>query len=89
MIVRQLLRRDKLMPRIVSRLDPRSPQFQDNARALRACTEALKVEIERAAQGGSSAAVRRHRAAGKLTVRERIRVLLDPGAPFLELSQLA
>ena len=77
------------MPRIVSRLDPRSPQFQDNARALRACTEALKAEIERAARGGSSAAVQRHRAAGKLTVRERIRVLLDPGAPFLELSQLA
>ncbi|EQD30776.1 carboxyltransferase subunit of acetyl-CoA carboxylase, partial [mine drainage metagenome] len=77
------------MPRIASRLDTRAPEFQDNARALRARTAALKAEIERAALGGSSAAVHRHRAAGKLTVRERIRMLLDPGAPFLELSQLA
>src|SRR5580704_4656373 len=35
------------------------------------------------------AAVDKHRLAGKLTARERIRVLLDTGGPFLELSQLA
>src|SRR5580704_3442776 len=35
------------------------------------------------------AAVEKHRTAGKLTARERIRVLLDTGSPFLELSQLA
>jgi 3-methylcrotonyl-CoA carboxylase beta subunit len=43
----------------------------------------------RIAQGGSKAAVEKHRNAGKLTARERIRVLLDTGSPFLELSQLA
>ncbi len=89
MIVRQSGYRDKPMPRIESRLDTRSEDFQDNARALSALTSELKREVERAAQGGSAAAVSRHRAAGKLTARERVRQLLDPGSPFVELSQLA
>ncbi|HEY7997129.1 MAG TPA: carboxyl transferase domain-containing protein, partial [Steroidobacteraceae bacterium] len=38
---------------------------------------------------GAKAATDKHRAAGKLTARERIRVLLDTGSPFLEFSQLA
>ncbi|MHB1870588.1 MAG: carboxyl transferase domain-containing protein [Steroidobacteraceae bacterium] len=77
------------MPRIETRLDPRSQEFQDNARVLRALTEELKREVERAAQGGAAAALARHRAAGKLTARERIAQLLDAGSPFLEFSQLA
>ena len=89
MIVRQSGYCDKPMPRIESRLDTRSEDFQDNARALRALTSELKREVERAAEGGSAAAVSRHRAAGKLTARERVRQLLDPGSPFVELSQLA
>lgn len=34
-------------------------------------------------------AIKRHQSKGKLLVRERISKLLDPGSPFLELSQLA
>jgi len=49
----------------------------------------LKAEVARAAEGGSPQTVSRHRAAGKLTARERVQVLLDTGSPFLELSQLA
>src|SRR2546423_1396405 len=41
------------------------------------------------ARGGSRAATDKHKAAGKLTARERIRVLLDTGSAFLEFSQLA
>ncbi len=89
MIVRQSGYRDKLMTRIETRLDTRSQEFQDNAHALRALAAELKREVERAAEGGPAAAVSRHRAAGKLTARERVRLLLDPGSPFLEFSQLA
>ena len=89
MIVRQSGYRDKPMPRIETRLDTRSQEFQDNARALRGLAAELKREVERAAGGGPAAAVARHRAAGKLAARERVRLLLDPGSPFLELSQLA
>jgi 3-methylcrotonyl-CoA carboxylase beta subunit len=51
--------------------------------------EELRREVSRVARGGSKAAVDKHRTAGKLAARERIRVLLDTGSPFLELSQLA
>jgi 3-methylcrotonyl-CoA carboxylase beta subunit len=80
---------DKTMPRIASRLDPRSQEFRDNEAAMRELTARLKAEIARAAEGGPAAAVSRHRAAGKLTARQRVQGLLDTGSPFLELSQLA
>ncbi len=77
------------MPRIASRVQPHSPEHQDNERAMRALTEDLRREVGRAARGGSKAALDKHQAAGKLPARERIRVLLDTGSPFLEFSQLA
>src|SRR5204862_2537262 len=42
-----------------------------------------------AAAGGSPKARDRHRERGKLLPRDRVMRLLDPGAPFLELSPLA
>jgi len=39
--------------------------------------------------GGGEKAVERHRSRGKLTARERINGLVDPGSAFLELSALA
>ena len=78
-----------LMPRIATRVDLHSEEFRQNDRAMRALVEELGREVARAARGGSKAAIEKHRAAGKLAVRERVRVLLDTGSPFLELSQLA
>jgi len=77
------------MPRISTRVDVHSQEFQDNERAMRALVEDLRRAAGRAARGGSQAAIDKHKAAGKLTARERIRVLLDTGSAFLELSQLA
>jgi acetyl-CoA carboxylase carboxyltransferase component len=55
--------------------------------------EALVAELrERTAQvslGGGERARERHRSRGKLTARERIDLLLDPGTSFLELGALA
>ncbi|MCJ2184254.1 methylcrotonoyl-CoA carboxylase, partial [Novosphingobium sp. 1949] len=45
--------------------------------------------VAEAAQGGSAAARERHHARGKLLARERVERLLDAGAPFLEIGQLA
>src|SRR5437764_4070515 len=45
--------------------------------------------MARAERGGDDEAIARHRARGKLLARERIARLLDPGAPFLEISPLA
>ncbi|MBA2332084.1 MAG: methylcrotonoyl-CoA carboxylase, partial [Actinobacteria bacterium] len=55
--------------------------------------EALVTELrERSAlvaRGGGEKSIERHRSRGKLTARERIDRLLDPGSSFLELNTLA
>src|SRR5207249_5114996 len=59
----------------------------------RAAMEALVVELHErtalVARGGGEKALERHRSRGKLTARERIDLLVDPGSAFLELSALA
>src|SRR6185437_14584047 len=77
------------MTALASQIDPHSQDFRQNEAALRALTQALREDIARASLGGSAAARQKHAKAGKLSARERIRVLLDTGSPFLELSQLA
>ena len=54
----------------------------------RLCSD-LRATLAIVRQGGGEAAQKKHRARGKLFVRERIERLLDPGSPFLELSPLA
>jgi 3-methylcrotonyl-CoA carboxylase beta subunit len=77
------------MPAIRTRLDTGSPDFRASAAHHRALAEDLKREVAKVAEGGGPEAQKKHAARGKLLPRERVRALLDPGAPFLELSQLA
>src|SRR5204863_3337461 len=63
--------------------------FASNAAAMRVCVEGRRGKVAVVREGGGEAARRRHLARGKLLPRERVRTLLDPGSPFLELSQLA
>jgi 3-methylcrotonyl-CoA carboxylase beta subunit len=77
------------MPYIESKLNPRSADFQSNADAMQILVDDLKQKIAVIAQGGGAAARARHLARGKLLPRDRIQMLLDPGTPFLEFSQLA
>ncbi len=72
-----------------SSLDPRSVTFRANTKAMRALTENLKKTLSKIAKGGGEEARKKHLARGKLLPRERIRLLLDPGSPFLEFSALA
>src|SRR5258708_8856378 len=77
------------MAAISSRVDVHSQEFRDNVRTMTELAADVRRQAARVALGGSQAATRKHKAAGKLTARERVRVLLDTGSPFLELSQLA
>jgi 3-methylcrotonyl-CoA carboxylase beta subunit len=77
------------MPAIRSKLNPGSPESKRNAAAMAALVADLRDKVSRAAQGGEEGARSKHVARGKLLPRERLRLLLDPGSPFLELSQLA
>ncbi|MGE4045658.1 MAG: carboxyl transferase domain-containing protein [Acetobacteraceae bacterium] len=72
-----------------SDLNPRSEEFAANAAAMRALVDDLRAKVAEAEQGGGAAARERHLARGKLLARQRIAALIDPGSPFLELSQLA
>ncbi len=63
--------------------------FQSNAAHQRALAAELRARLALTRQGGGAKYRERHAAQGKLFVRERIERLLDPGAPFLELSPLA
>jgi 3-methylcrotonyl-CoA carboxylase beta subunit len=77
------------MPAIKSRLDPSSPAFRENAAHHRALAADLRGRVSAVAEGGGPEAQKKHTARGKLLPRDRVAALLDPGAPFLELSQLA
>jgi 3-methylcrotonyl-CoA carboxylase beta subunit len=77
------------MPALKSTLNARSAEFRANAEAMAALVADLRAKVERVALGGDEAARAKHVARGKLLPRERVRTLLDPGSPFLELSQLA
>ncbi len=74
---------------IRSEVDPRSAGFRANAGRMAALVGELRERVARAAMGGDARTRERHLARGKLLPRERVDRLLDPGAPFLELSQLA
>jgi 3-methylcrotonyl-CoA carboxylase beta subunit len=74
---------------IDSAIDPRSAAFAENSQAMGALVAELRAAVARIKEGGGARARERHLARGKLLPRERVRTLLDPGAPFLELSQLA
>jgi 3-methylcrotonyl-CoA carboxylase beta subunit/propionyl-CoA carboxylase len=70
-------------------VDPRSDQFKTNAERMSALVVELRDRLAAARQGGGPRYLQRQREQGKLTVRDRIDKLLDPGSPLLELSPLA
>jgi acetyl-CoA carboxylase carboxyltransferase component len=72
-----------------SAIDPSSDGFERNRDGLLALLAAHEEQLALARAGGGDRYVARHRERGKLTARERIELLLDRDAPFLELSPLA
>jgi 3-methylcrotonyl-CoA carboxylase beta subunit len=56
---------------------------------MHALVDDLRTKVETISLGGNEKARDKHVARGKLLPRERIRLLLDVGSPFLELSQFA
>src|SRR5579863_4540161 len=70
-------------------LDARAADFRTNAKAARALVADLDKKLKAIGGGGGKDARDKHLKRGKLLVRERIRRLLDPGAPFLEFSAFA
>jgi len=72
-----------------SAVDARSADYQASRDAMLDKLAEIQAEQAKAIGGGGPKYTERHRARGKLLVRERIELLLDEDTPFLELSPLA
>lgn len=76
----------KLENKIESKLDTKSPRFVANRTAMLALLGGFREQEATIRQGGGSKAAEAQRAKGRLTVRERLSLLLDEGTEFLELG---
>jgi acetyl-CoA carboxylase carboxyltransferase component len=76
------------MTTLASRID-HDATFERRRDRMRRLVAELRDRTAAVALGGGEAAVARHRSRGKLTARERVDLLVDPGSAFLELGQLA
>ena len=77
------------MPVLKTQIDRHADEYGENARAMAASIGALRTVVADVKTGGDDRARKRHTGRGKMLPRDRVAKLLDPGAPFLELSQLA
>jgi len=63
-------------------------QFTRNRENLLSLLKAIRQREDRVREGGGARAIERHHARGKLTARERVTRLIDPGTDFLEVGLL-
>lgn len=76
--------------RILStKLNSASTDYLENRKVFESLIEDYQKRLAQAQAGGGTEAQDKHRKRGKMTARERIMALLDPGSAFLELSALA
>ena len=72
-----------------STIDKKSPAFEKNTRRLVELLTKIKNEEEQIRQGGGAKAIESQHKKGRLTARERIAKLIDPGMQFFELGVYA
>jgi acetyl-CoA carboxylase carboxyltransferase component len=74
---------------LASHIERASDEYARRRERMEQLVAELRERTAQVALGGGERAVERHRSRGKLTARERVDRLVDPGAAFLELSALA
>lgn len=70
-------------------IDTSSESYSKNYKSMECLVLEMRRLVDKVLEGGGAKAIERHKGRNKLLPRERINRLLDPGSPFLELSQLA
>ena len=74
---------------ISSHVERESNEYARRQERMEGLVAEVRKRTAEVARGGGEKATERHRSRGKLTARERIDRLVDPGGAFLELSALA
>src|SRR5436190_23691409 len=70
---------------LTTRIDPTSARFEANMRYMADLVSAVRNEEEQIREGGGTKAIESQHTKGRLTARERIQRLVDPGT-FFELG---
>ena len=71
-----------------TRVDPTSARYEANMRFVADLVSQIRNEEEKIREGGGAKAVESQHGKGRLTARERIHLLVDPGT-FFELGTYA
>ncbi len=74
---------------LTTKVDTQAQTFQENTEVNTKLIHELNNLVDHLKLGGGEKSQQRHTSRGKMLPRDRITMLCDPGAPFLELSQLA
>jgi 3-methylcrotonyl-CoA carboxylase beta subunit len=74
---------------LASTLDPQTRKNRTNIAGMEALLQALRQQEDAIRQGGGAKAIDAQHGKNRLTVRERLALLLDPGEEFLELGLFA
>lgn len=77
------------MGSIESAIDTKSNLFNENSKKMKLLLTEFQSRLDIVKLGGGEEAMKKHKSRGKLTARERIQGLLDPGTSFLEMSAMA
>ncbi len=72
--------------KLASKLDVKAARFAANRAALQALLGEMREQEKAIRQGGGAKAAEAQRAKGRLTVRERLALLLDEGTELMELG---
>jgi acetyl-CoA carboxylase carboxyltransferase component len=72
-----------------TKVKPDSPRFEGNLKAMAEMVANVRNEELLIAQGGGDKAIESQHKKGRLTARERIALLVDPGAEFFEIGGFA
>jgi acetyl-CoA carboxylase carboxyltransferase component len=72
-----------------SKLDSNQPRTRSNTAAMTALVASIRAQEEQLREGGGAKAIESQHAKKRLTARERIALLLDPGTELFELALFA
>ncbi len=76
-------------PVLATKVDKKSETFRGNREAALQALDVIRGHVAKAYEGGGAKYNERHVARGKLLPRQRLELLLDRDAPFLEIGALA